>query len=190
MASLNAHFWWIMATKTPFGLWLVAIILFLAQKEGCYGRRQGSEILYSPPPQSTLFGLLMAASFVQIACLLWRTSDSPSIAVAVSILGLLLLLLFRPYTLRVDLERRTYRLASGWPPLQRGYSGRLDDVAWLKTVRATGTTSLLVVWKSTGSYWGEIPSVRLGYYYTTRQAEADAAETQAAWAIRVPFYIG
>ena len=186
----NAHFWWTMATKTPFALWLVAVIVFFAQKEESYGRKQGSETLYSPPPQSTLFGLLMAVSFVWMVCLLWRTSDGPSMAVALSMLGMLILFLFRPYTLRVDLERRTYRLASGWPPLQRRYSGSLDDVAWLKTVRAKGTTSLIVVWKSTGSFWGEIPSVRLGYYHRTRPAEAAAVEIQAAWAIRVPVYAG
>lgn len=178
---MDAHFWWTMATRTLFGLWFVALVVLFTARGGSYSRKRGSEERYVPPPQYGVFALLLTASFVWMACILWSTSERWAMMASCSLLGLIFLLLLQPYTLQVNVERRTYRLTRGWPFLRRHWSGSLNDVVRLRTVYAKGDIILIASWRKPGPR-----AVRIGSYKTRREAEAAATQVQEAWGISVP----
>lgn len=182
---MDAQFWWTMATRTPFALWFAALIVFSTQKGGDYGRRQGSNMVYSSPWQFLLFGLTMTASSIWMGFFLWNTPERWLIVSEVSLLAVILLWVFQPYTLQVECEQKTYSLADGWPLLQRRRRGSLSDVERFRIVYAKGSSVLVVVWKGRGPR-----STRLGSYQKKEQAEAAAAEVQAAWGINVAVTTG
>ena len=182
---MDVDFWWTMATKTPFAIWLAALIVFSTQKGGNYGRRQGSKLVYSSPWQFVLFGLVMTASSIWMGFFLWNTPERWLIVPEVSLLALLFLWLFQPYTLQIDCKQKTYCLANGWPLIQRRRRGSLTDVEQFRIVYAKGDSVLVVVWKGRGPR-----TTRLGSYRGQAQAEAAATEVQAAWGIKVPVSAG
>ncbi len=182
---MDAHFWWTMATRTPFALWFAAIVVFFTQKDGDYGRRQGSKLVYSSPWQVLLFSLTMNASFIWMGFFLWHTSERWFMVSQLSLLALIFLWAFQPYTLEVDCEQKTYCLIKGWPLLQRHRRGSLTDVERFRIVYAKGNLVLVAVWKGQGPR-----STRLGSYRKEVQAEAAASEVQMAWGIKVPVVTG
>ncbi len=181
---MDVHLWRVMLTS-PFVLWFVATILLFTQKGGDYGRRHGSNFVYSAPLQLLLFSLLQTVSFAWIACLLWNTPDRWFMVTAMSLLALVFLWASQPYILQVDCDQKTYYLADGWPLIQRRRRGSLADVERFRMIYTKGCIFLVVVWKGRGPR-----TTRLGSYQKKVQAEAAAAEVQEAWGIKVPVVTG
>ena len=181
---MDAHFWWTMATS-PFILWVAAVLVMLTSPGGSYVRKTGSEILYGRPSQQIIFALLVALSCLWMVCLLWNTPNRWVMVGVSGFLALFFLWGFQPYTLQVDLDRRTYRLTRGWPLLQRHWSGSLNDVVRMVARDGKNNTFLSVEWKALRPR-GSRPRVSLGSYRSQQAAQAAAAEVQEAWGIRVP----
>ena len=104
---------------------------------------------------------------------------SPVIPPACLLGGSLILLASRRYDLRLDLERQTYRLTSGWLLRSRVRSGSLLDFAgvYVRIVRTSGgeTSSVGLDWRNEGP-----ARPRLGIFNSGAKAEAFASKMSTA----------
>lgn len=178
---MSSHFWWTMATS-PFALWVAALLVVFTKPQTPPMGKAGSEVICAKPIQWSIFGLLMAASFVWTAIFV---KSWPFLFVSAP--GIFLFMFVgEPRELRVNLDQRTYVITSGWPLLRRQWDGPLSDVSRIRIPCSNGTYLLTVCWKQL-KRWKRAPgAMTMGEYRSREQVLAAADRLMETWGINVP----
>ena len=185
MHPYHFHSFWLTMALSPFGLWVIAIV-FVCFSGGLTRTKQvGTKVFYFKPVQWMIFGLLMSVSFVWVALIVQRPSDW-FICVICGVAIWLFMWAGSPREMQVDLDKKTYRIITGWPLLTRQWEGPLNDVSELAIASGKYNKFLKVRWKTSNKHKRQPPKIVLGEFLSQRAAEAAAVTVMDEWSIVVP----
>lgn len=176
-------FYWAMATRTPFGLWLAAWIVLFTQRYGLFQKGTGSHLRYARPMQLRISPLMFLAGMVWALLIIGSFSTMWRLEV-LGILGALLYVYLTsgPSEMRIDLDRKTFKAIEGPPLVPKTWEGPLADLTSINIAYNVGVYSLHLHWK------GRVRGICVGKFNTRPKAEDGADELASRLRINVPIY--